>query len=80
MTIMQKKRIEFAPRTRLQRVESLAPRFFHEVIGLDYEHCLVTDESDLRDFLEVGERDLGSPRSSWLSRCSAGQSSFSASH
>lgn len=44
------KRFELAPQDRLTKVEHLAPRFFREVLGREYEECLVTDESDLTDF------------------------------
>lgn len=44
------KKITFAPHTRLAIVELLAPRFFREVVGYEYEECLITDESDLLDF------------------------------
>ena len=44
------KKITFAPQDRLEAVEHLAPRFFTEVVGMEYSDCLVTDESDLRDF------------------------------
>jgi hypothetical protein len=53
------RKIELAPQTRLVAVEHLAPRFFHEVLECDYEDCLVTDESDLRDFADVfGHREV----------------------
>lgn len=48
------KRIELASQTRLKKVEELAPRFFREVLGMNYSDCLITDESDLGDFLEQG--------------------------
>jgi hypothetical protein len=44
------KKIEFAPQDRLTAVEDLAPRFFREVLGYEYEECLISDESDLFDF------------------------------
>ena len=51
------RRFEFAPRDRLEAVRHLAPRFFHDVVGWDYEEVLVTDESDLRDFADLtGDR------------------------
>lgn len=43
------KRIELASQSRMKAVEHLASRFFTEVIGIAYEDCLVTDESDLSD-------------------------------
>jgi hypothetical protein len=52
------KRIELASQSRLAEVESLAPRFFREVLEYEYGDVLVTDESDLRDFADVfGDRD-----------------------
>jgi hypothetical protein len=35
-------------------VEHLAPRFFKEVLDYDYNDCLITDESDLLDFIGSG--------------------------
>jgi hypothetical protein len=48
------KKIIFASQDRLSAVEELAPRFFAEVLEMDYGECLITDESDLRDFTEFG--------------------------
>lgn len=42
--------VEFAPMDRLSEVEHLAPKFFSEILELDYADCLVTDESSLWDF------------------------------
>lgn len=50
--LREPKRIEIAPRTRIAAVEPLAPRFFREVLGYEYEECLTTDESDLRDYTD----------------------------
>lgn len=47
------KRFELASQDRLGEVEHLAERFFREVLDFEYGECLVTDESDLRDFAEV---------------------------
>jgi hypothetical protein len=43
-------RFEPAPQDRLADVEHLAPRFFRDVLGWEYEECPVTDESELSDF------------------------------
>lgn len=48
------KKIVLASQNRLSAVEELAPRFFAEVLEMDYWECLITDESDLRDFTEFG--------------------------
>jgi hypothetical protein len=40
----------FAATDRLADVEHLAPRFFSEVIGMDYADCIITDESSIWDF------------------------------
>ena len=49
--------VELAPQNRLDAVAHLAPRFFREVVGWDYEDVLVTDASDLRDFADTtGDR------------------------
>ena len=47
------KKVVLAAQNRLSRVEHLAPRFFREVVGYDYDECVITDESDLRDFGNV---------------------------
>jgi hypothetical protein len=52
-----KKKIEFAPQDRMTALEPLAPRFFEEVVGYDFRECLVTDESDLWDFVSYGVAD-----------------------
>ena len=59
MRPLRPRTIELASRDRLKHVEHLAPRFFREILGVDYEECLVTDESDLRDFMasEGSSRD-----------------------
>lgn len=47
------KRFDLASRHRLDAVADLAPRFFREVIGADSSEMLVTDESDLVDFMDT---------------------------
>ncbi|MBL8998812.1 MAG: hypothetical protein JNL44_15975 [Gemmatimonadetes bacterium] len=42
--------LEFAAVDRLTMVEYLAPRFFSEVLQVDYADCFVSDESSLWDF------------------------------
>jgi hypothetical protein len=54
MTPKRHKRIEFASQERLSAVEHLAPRFFEEVLDYDYGNCLITDESDMLDFVRPG--------------------------
>lgn len=55
---MTKKKITLASQERLVRVEELAPRFFQEVLEMNYFECLITDESDLRDFTDAfGDND-----------------------
>ena len=46
----QPKRFTIAPHVRLETVAHLAPRFFREVLNLDYAEYLTTDESDLQDY------------------------------
>lgn len=53
--MMNKKKIILAPQERIEAVEELAPRFFEVVLERDYFECLITDESDLADFTEIGE-------------------------
>jgi hypothetical protein len=52
--IPRQKQFELAPQDRLKAVHHLAPRFFREVVGWDYADVLVTDDSDLFDFAEIG--------------------------
>ena len=52
---MMPREFELAPQDRLKAVEHLAPRFFREVVGCKYEDVLVTDDSDLYDFAELGD-------------------------
>lgn len=54
-----RKHIELASQARLKSVAHLAPRFFREVVGYEYSDCLVTDESDLRDFAACDAADAG---------------------
>jgi hypothetical protein len=49
----ERKRFELAPQDRMAGVEDLAPRFFREVVGWEYDEVLVTDESELSDFADV---------------------------
>jgi hypothetical protein len=58
---MTEKEFTLAPQDRLAAVETLAPRFFSEVLDLDYAECLTTDESDLCDYtssLEPGAEEV----------------------
>jgi len=53
----ERTRFELAPQDRMAAVEDLAPRFFREVVGWEYDEVLVSDESDLVDFADVtGDR------------------------
>ena len=45
------KKFELASQDRLTEVEAWAPRFFTEVLEMDYYDCLITDESALWDFV-----------------------------
>jgi hypothetical protein len=45
------KHFELASQDRLTVVEPWAPRFFAEVLQMDYMDCLITDESTLWDFV-----------------------------
>ncbi len=54
-----RKPIVIAPRKRLASVESLAPRFFAEVLGMDYyRDVLITDQSILWDFVNDDDEML----------------------
>ena len=53
----QPKKFTLAPQVRLETGEHLAPRFFHEVLNLDYAECLTTDESDLLDYTDSSGDD-----------------------
>jgi hypothetical protein len=54
MQIDPSKPLVFAPADRLSAVEHLAPRFFREVLDRDYQNVMITDESDLCDFITAG--------------------------
>ena len=64
------RRFESAPQDRLAAVGHLAPRFFREVVGWDYAEVLVTDESDLRDFVDL-TGDRGAEVAGMLDRMAA---------
>ncbi len=51
------KKVEFAPRDRVDLYEATATEFFRSVLDLDYGECLVTDESRLTDFSSCGMPD-----------------------
>lgn len=54
-----RKKIVLAPQARFQGVEHLAARFCREVLSYELDECLITDESDLRDFTDAfGDRDV----------------------
>ena len=42
--------LEFAGTTRMERLEPIARELFPTVLEMDYDDCLVTDESSLWDF------------------------------
>lgn len=49
--IPRKRRVELAAQDHLAAVEHLLPRFVREILGWDPDDCLITDESDLFDFI-----------------------------
>lgn len=49
--------IEFAPADRMAALEDVAPKFFREVLEMDYGECVVTDESSLWDFHAEADYD-----------------------
>jgi len=51
--------IEFAPFEVVSRHEDLAREFFSPIVGMDYDDCLITDESSVWDFpVELTANDL----------------------
>jgi hypothetical protein len=47
--------IQFASGDRLAEVEDLAPKFFAEVLEMDYAECFISDESSLWDFTDEAD-------------------------
>lgn len=52
---MTDKPIFFASDDRLRAVEHLAPRFFAEIIGIDYDDCFISDYSAIGDFFDASD-------------------------
>jgi hypothetical protein len=48
------KKVRLAPQVRIDQLASMAQDFFRDVLDLDYDECLVTDESRLSDFSSCG--------------------------
>ena len=46
----QGKKVELASTIEIDRFESVAPEFFERILDMDYNDCLITDESSLWDF------------------------------
>jgi hypothetical protein len=65
------RKFTLAPQERLAQVEDLAPRFFREILDMDYFECLVTDESDLRDFTNAFANDHSTEVAMMLDRLEA---------
>lgn len=58
---MTDKPTHFASDDRLQAAEHLAPRFFAEIIGIDYDDCWISDYSAIGhcfDAREGGEAEV----------------------
>ncbi|MEW6609694.1 MAG: hypothetical protein AB1414_19990 [bacterium] len=45
-----KMEIEFAPTVEIAQYEPLAGEFFKQILAMNYDECLITDESSLWDF------------------------------
>jgi len=51
--------IEFAPSELVSKHEALAREFFPPIVGMDYDDCLITDESSVWNFpVELTANDL----------------------
>lgn len=51
-------RIECAPTSEIDMFQSIAEDFMKRITGLDYEECLITDESNIFDFIDFTESEL----------------------
>lgn len=54
---MDEKKVTFASQDRIELYEETARQFLREVLGLDADECLITDESYLSDFSSCGMPD-----------------------
>lgn len=48
---VRKLKFVLAPTARIDRFQDFAREFFSEILETSFDDCLVTDESDLRDFV-----------------------------
>lgn len=51
-------KIECAPTSGIDMFQPIAEDFMKRIVGLDYEECLVTDESSIYDFTDFTEAEL----------------------
>lgn len=52
------KTLECAPTTGIDRFQSIAEDFLKRILVLDYEECLITDESSISDFVDFSEAEI----------------------
>ena len=48
---LRKLKFALAPTARIDRLHEFARELFSEILEMSFDDCLVTDESDLRDFI-----------------------------
>ena len=63
---MEEKKVVFAPQDHIELYEETARRFLREVLDLDADECLLTDESYLSDFSRCGMPDEVADRAEGL--------------
>ena len=61
------RKVTLAPQVRIDLFASTAQEFFRDVLDLDYDECLVTDESRLSDFSSCGLPEPVADRTTSLS-------------
>ena len=54
---MEEKKVVLAPQDHIELYEDTARRFLREVLDMDADECLITDESRLSDFSTCGMPD-----------------------
>ena len=63
---MENKKVTFAAQDHIELYEEVARRFFREVLDMNSDECLITDESYLSDFSSCGMPDELADKTSCL--------------
>lgn len=51
-------KIECAPTSGIDMFQSIAEDFMKRILDLDYDECLITDESSIFDFVDCSEAEI----------------------